>query len=361
MYCRNCGYSMPDDATECPFCKSKVQNDSTTLHFEVNDENKTVSDQADLSSNTSTSTPSNQDNIANMAILRNHLGYVELKTKFWHHLLIACGGYLLMEILFTIIGTAMVAAYQANGFDFSCLQEHADDLSVCPVEVVNTYVKITSICQVVCELLILAVIVIIFRKYIKTFFKEAKDNQTWKWYGIGLGIMYGGNMLYSVILQGLGLESTSSNQDAVNDVIFTTPLLGLLFVVIAAPIFEELIFRFGIFRSFTGKDKKIEIIGLIVTTAIFAGVHMIATFQEVFADPAAPDYELLKSDMLTLPVYLIGAFGLTFAYYKSKNLMTTMAMHMTYNGISFIMILLMELADPGTSESIIHFLTRLLF
>ena len=360
MYCKNCGYSMPDDATECPFCKSKLNDEQTTLHFEVKEEGNESLKENQQNENSSNHSFIKGDE-GNMSIIRNHLGYVDLKTKFWHHLLIACGGYLLMNVLFSIIGGILVASYKNKGYDFSCIAEHADDLSVCPVEIVNTYVKITSITQVICELFILVVIIILFRKFIKTFFAEAKDNQTWKWFGIGLAIMYGGNMIYSFILQGLGLESTSTNQNAVNDVIFNSPLLGFLFVVIAAPIYEELIFRFGVFRSFTNKNKKTEIIGLVVTTLLFAGVHMIATFQDVYADPAAPDYEVLKSDMLTLPIYLIGAFGLTFAYYKSKNLMTSIAMHMTYNGISFIMILLMNLVDLDTTETIIHFLTRLLF
>ena len=41
------------------------------------------------------------------------------------------------------------------------------------------------------------------------------------------------------------------------------------FVVIAAPLFEEIIFRFGVFRCFVAKDnKKTGIIGLIVTTIL---------------------------------------------------------------------------------------------
>ena len=81
---------------------------------------------------------------------------------------------------------------------------------------------------------------------------------------------------------------------------------------------------------------------------------MIATVQEVWADPAAPDYELLKSDLLTLPVYLIGAFGLTFVYYKSKNIMTSMLVHMTYNGLAFLSIMQLSGLEEETTQCIIN-------
>ena len=148
--------------------------------------------------------------------------------------------------------------------------------------------------------------------------------------------MYGLTLVYSILLEVFKLTSTSTNQDAVNNIIVENPILGFLFVVVAAPLFEEIIFRFGVFRAFTNKSKKTEIIGLVVTTLLFAFVHMTATFEMTFADPSNPDGELLKSDMLSLPSYLIGAFSLTFAYYKSKNLITPMLMHMAWNLIGFI-------------------------
>ena len=52
-------------------------------------------------------------------------------------------------------------------------------------------------------------------------------------------------------------------------------------------------------------------------------------------------YDVLSSDLLSFPTYLIGAFALTYACYKSKNLITSILMHMTYNGLSFFLIILM--------------------
>ena len=138
--------------------------------------------------------------------------------------------------------------------------------------------------------------------------------------------------------------------------IFGMPLLGFLFVVVAAPLFEELIFRFGIFRTFTFKNKKLEIIGFIVAMFLFGAIHMVATFESVFAT-ATPNWDLLKSDLLTLPVYLCGGFCLTLAYFKSKNLITSMLAHMTLNLISFIAIFLtrfLEIMRPEVTSNIIN-------
>ena len=410
MYCKKCGFQIPDGKSVCPFCGT---NNNETPN-QVNKEYKPVDENT-------------------MAELRNSFGYIDLKTQFFHHILIAAGGYLLMYVLMLVASTIAIAIY-SNKYDFSCMNENAQ---ACSIAVKNVYTKISSIGQVVAELLVVAILVIIFRKHLKTFFKEAKDKVTWKYFGIGLAIMYGGNMVYNMLITILGLSSTSSNQNAVNEVIFGAPLLGFLFVVLAAPLFEEIIFRFGIFRSFTFKNKKLEKIGVFLTALIFASVHMVATFQTVAKGPVCmvelsgeiyenaeksylidnnldhkiivydkdmnvlkevnvkadtndfkngtsislanykyhkgdklylsidgkmieekigvtniespvptyyynySAYDVLSSDLLSFPTYLIGAFALTYACYKSKNLITSILMHMTYNGLSFFLIILM--------------------
>ena len=122
---------------------------------------------------------------------------------------------------------------------------------------------------------------------------------------------------------------------------------GLLFVLILIILI----------RTFTFKDKKMEIIGIILTTIIFAAVHMEATFSNVYADASNPNWELFKSDMLSLPSYLIGAFALTFVYYKSKNLLASILMHMGWNFLAYISILSLDALD--TSEVIINFIPNI--
>ena len=85
---------------------------------------------------------------------------------------------------------------------------------------------------------------------------------------------------------------------------------------------------------------------------------MEATFTNAFADAANPDWELFKSDMLSLPSYLIGAFALTFVYYKSKNLLAPMLVHMAWNFLAYISIL--SIGSIDTSEVIINFILNII-
>lgn len=347
MYCKKCGFELQAHNTKCPFCNHPVETEIVPV---VNKEEvKKVEEEVSVKEEVTPLVEEkvvedvNKQEYVNInepkmtSLKRNHLGYLNLKTQFWHHALIASVGYLAMYVFIILIGRLMITSYQASGMDFSCIAE--GNLEACSPEVYGAYMKVNVVSQVLAELLIVAIVALIFMKYLKPLFAEFKEGKTWKWVGIGFGLMYGLTLIYSIILSALDLASSSTNQDSVNNIIFDNPLLGFLFVVIAAPLFEEIIFRFGIFRIFTNKSKKLEIAGVVITTLLFAFVHMTATIEAVFADINNPDWELLKSDLLSVPSYLIGAFCLTFAYYKSKNLVTTMLMHMAWNFMAFISII----------------------
>lgn len=325
MYCKKCGYQLKDNETICPFCK----HDSNEVIISKKTEEKPKPSYGQYQNYFATEEEKCEK-------LRNNNGYVKLNTRWVHHLFVAAGGYLLMNLLSIIIVLIVQSIYTSKGYDFSCIQP---DLShdACAIGVFETYVKISSVAQLVAEILVVALIAVIFRKYIKEFIKQFKDNTTWKWFALGFALMYGCNFLYSTILTLLNVQiETNANQAAVNQVIINSPSLGFFFVVVAAPLFEEIIFRFGVFRCFTDKDEKKQIIGIVIVTLLFAGIHMSSTFEQAFMDPSNIDWALIGNDMLSLPVYLIGAFFLTFSYYKSKNLLTPITIHMAWNLLSYI-------------------------
>lgn len=320
MFCKKCGYKLNENDRFCPFCGAEVTEKPTYGAYENLFESKEEK----------------------FDELRTANGYVNLRTKAFHHLLIAGVGYFLMNVLAIVFSVIATTIATANGLDFSCVgfdEAH----SSCEVGVFETYIKITAISQLVAELIVIAIIIVLFRKYIKAFFAQFKEKNTWKWFGIGFAIIYSFNFLYSNLLTWLdAVPETNANQIAVNNVIFNAPLLGFLFVVIAAPLFEEIIFRFGIYRAFTGKDKKHEIIGLIITILAFAGIHLVTTFESALVDPTDINWALIGNDMLSFPIYISGAFGITFAYHKSKNLAASIAVHMCWNLMSFISSLLIN-------------------
>ena len=360
MYCRRCGFKVNEGATECPFChnslieeekKEQVVEQTPVYYQEEKVEEPTV-EKEDVNKQEYV----NINETAMTKGMRNACGYINLMTNFLHHVLIASVGYLLMYVLFIFIGRGLLSLYQANGMNLDCAFNGS--LEACPIEVQQVYMKITTIGQAGAELLVVVAVALVFMKYLKPLFAEFKQGRTFKWFGIGFGLMYGLNLIYSIILTVLDLNSTSTNQDLVNETIFANPVLGFIFVVIAAPLFEEVIFRLGIFRAFANKGKKMEIAGIIITTLLFAFVHMTATIESVFADISNPDYELLKSDLLSLPSYLIGAFCLTFAYYKSKNFLTPMLVHMAWNLMAFISII--GTAGLTESESIFNLIPTII-
>ena len=363
MFCKKCGFKLSEGTKICPFCKSDQEEleKQPQPEFVKKETNYYRQEESENQKPKYDDYISVEDEFAVASGIRTTLGYVNLKTKFWHHALLACAGYLIMNLLFIFVGAIILGYYKAQGLDFSLLEQEN-----CPIEVINAYNMTNLVTQVLCELAIVAVTIVIFRKYLKLFFTQFKDSKTFKWFGIGFLMMYGMSFAYQMILELFQLVSTSSNQDSVNETVTNSPILGFLFVVIAAPLFEEIIFRLGVFRSFANKSKKMEIVGLVVTTILFALIHMGATVDAVFADPNNPDIERLKSDLLSLPSYLIGAFSLTFAYYKSKNLATPILMHMSWNLLGFVG-MMMPTTDPSTSveaitnlfNTVSEFVTRL--
>lgn len=336
MYCKKCGYQLENNAKECPFCHELVNQQVEYPEYQKLDKEEKIS-------------------------YRDKLGYVNLKINGWIHAIIGCVGYALMNILFSFVGAALVASLKNQGIDFSCAMGK-EGISACPLEVQVAYTKAAATGQVICELLVVGIVALIFMRFLKYFFKEFKDKKTFKWFGIGFGLMYGANIAYNILLQILNVTSSSTNQDAVNEVVLQNPLLGFLFVVVAAPLFEEVVFRLGIFRAFTKRGKKLEVAGVVVTTLAFALIHMVASVEAVFADPANPDWSILLMDLSSLPSYLIGAFFLTFAYYKSKNLLTPILMHMAWNLIGFIGIVglgALEGLESSSTQAFIELLTRL--
>ncbi len=179
--------------------------------------------------------------------------------------------------------------------------------------------------------LVLANFLIIIRKKIKPIFKEFTKGKTWVRAITYVGIMYGIIYAYSFLITILNINNTTSaNQDSINLMMAFTPLLSGLYVCILAPLIEEFTFRFCLFRGIAKKNPKVA---LIVIACIFGGIHLLASIAT----------GTLREDLVTLPVYLVGGVGLTYAYYREKRIGVSICAHFIYNTISFVMNLLMTM------------------
>ena len=269
--------------------------------------------------------------------LRNNLGYVDLKTKGWHHILIAVVGYFLMLILTTVFSEILAIPYENNGMDFSCIIGGTPNGGVCNEQAGNVYFYLASWAQVIAQLLVILSVAAIFIKFIVPFVKPLKEKKTWFWFAVTLVTMIPLNMLYNELLELINSSSSSSNQSSVVSMVESYPFLGFLLIVVAGPIFEEVIFRLGLFRAFLNKGKKMEILGFVISLILFVSIHFMATASAVIS---SKDMTLLVNDLLTIPGYVIAGFAVTFTYYKTKNFITPVIFHMTWNFTQFLIIII---------------------
>lgn len=122
-------------------------------------------------------------------------------------------------------------------------------------------------------------------------------------------------------------EISSSNQEAVENMIFQYKFVGFLMVAIMAPFVEEIIFRYFVFR---GCQRWLNTIwAFVITVVSFAGIHYLSSIMA----------GTLVEDLKSILSYLVPSFIMTFLYYKNKNLATPIMFHMLFNGIQFLLMI----------------------
>lgn len=157
------------------------------------------------------------------------------------------------------------------------------------------------------------------------------------------------NMLVTMIF---GAPDSNANQDSLNSSFLTNPGLVVLLAVVFAPIVEELVFRYSIFRPLA---KKNRIVAYLVTMLGFAGIHFISSvtvlMEGINAGENKEAIALFLEDLKTLPVYLVGAFVLTFAYDINGNIATSILTHAFYNLSQVILMFISIYLFPEAVES----------
>ena len=168
------------------------------------------------------------------------------------------------------------------------------------------------------------IILILDKTYFEQTFIAFKDKETYK-NGIGYGIvLILASMLVGLITNMFIETSVNVNQNAVNNMILSNPIMSFITVVIMGPIVEEFTYRYGLFGILKAKNK---VLAYIVTILLFAFIHF-----EFTSDP-----KLLFNEFLNLPSYLVSASVLCIAYDKSDNLAVPIIAHIFNNFISFVM------------------------
>ena len=126
------------------------------------------------------------------------------------------------------------------------------------------------------------------------------------------------DQLFSMLYKAIG-KDLGNNQNSIVSYIDEYPILMLLSSVVFAPFVEEIVFRKNIFSFF-----KNDWIGLLISTLLFATIHVLSTFDFIHIFP-----------------YLFGGFFFSLAYVLSKrNIWVTIIAHSLINLISFLVLII---------------------
>lgn len=206
------------------------------------------------------------------------------------------------------------------------------------------YPTILCICNLVTYIITAGLLIPLLFKEIKydasNFSKEKKFYL--KWWGLGVVLMlvliYASNIITAVFTYGLESDGISENQKAIDRIMnsgTTNLMLMGIVTVFLAPVVEELIFR----KSLFGVFKKNTILTVIISTFIFAGIHVIPECISIIIDMIKHNSNVvdLYLEFICIFGYLGQAFAMSYVYYKSKrNVIPCILIHMTNNLIAFI-------------------------
>ena len=181
----------------------------------------------------------------------------------------------------------------------------------------NLSLNITIFYSAICDILLMAIIILIFNKSIKKDFIDIKKNhkkyysQYFKYYLISLLIMMISNLIIATISDG----SNSGNQEAIEKMFNIAPIYIYCSAVFFAPIVEELVFRRAIKNIIPN-----PLLFILTSGLIFGGLHIIGNVEAWY-------------DILYIIPY--SALGITFAYIlqKTDNIFVTIGLHFMHNGV----------------------------
>ena len=164
------------------------------------------------------------------------------------------------------------------------------------------------------DLILVLILIILYFKELRKEFKTFKDNwkmnmdTAFKYWFLGLMIMCISNIAIGIITS-LG---TSSNEQAVQGLISSTPYLMLFTAGILAPIAEEITFRKGVSKIFKNKWVYATASGL-----IFGFLHVMGS----------------SNPLEYLYIIPYGSLGFFFAltYYDTKSVYPSIIMHAIHN------------------------------
>lgn len=167
------------------------------------------------------------------------------------------------------------------------------------------------------EILILALILMIFNKDIIEDFKDLKKNHLgyfkkyFKYWLLALGIM----MLSNAVIMFISDSTTSGNEELIRNLFKTNPIYIYIISVFIAPFVEELVFRKAIYKIIPN-----NILFILVSGLVFGGLHVIGNVE-------------VWTDILYLIPYCAPGFIFAYIMTKTNNVLVPAGLHFMHNGL----------------------------
>ena len=130
------------------------------------------------------------------------------------------------------------------------------------------------------------------------------------------------------------VSDSNANQLGVEEMIVNQPVISFIIVCIAAPLIEELTYRYSLFGSIYKNNKKLA---YIASAILFMGLHSVSSF--VMAASEGSSINIIE-ELITLPPYAFSGIVLAYIYAKSKLLGSAIGAHFINNFISYSLIIL---------------------
>ena len=158
------------------------------------------------------------------------------------------------------------------------------------------------------------ILIVLIFLYLKDILKDIKNfklntlSSSLKYYLIGLTIYF----IYQLIISKSVTNTIPNNEEMVRTLFKTNFLIAFISSCILAPILEEILFRFTIFKC--TNNKYIFLLSSSILFALFHVTNLQSIIQVFF-----------------LFSYLILSFTLTYTLYKSKNICNSIIIHSIHN------------------------------
>ncbi len=247
--------------------------------------------------------------------------------------------YLLIFYIISMILTMLLLnVYTSiNSLDLSQFSEiissgnYSSYLETMPVITIHA-IKFLSLNNLIVYILCIIVLCYFLQKdFIDDFniFKKENINKTLKTLLVSTVVFFilyfGVNIIINLISEAMGI-TTSANQEFIELAIDNSTFSIFLATVFLGPIVEELVFRKAAFGLF--KDKRVA---LLVSTLVFAAIHMISSL--------GLGYSFLEMLVMTIP-YLAGGLLFGLIYMKTKyNMYYVIIIHILINLTSVVTLL----------------------